>query len=67
MKLEPYSPCPCGSGSKFKFCCKGKPYEPSPELEADLALGQKLVAEYEEQQAIRDLRDRVDIGEAFAH
>jgi len=22
MKL--YSPCSCGSGKKFKFCCKGK-------------------------------------------
>ena len=20
--LEPYSPCPCGSGKKFKFCCQ---------------------------------------------
>jgi len=19
---EPYSPCPCGSGKKYKFCCK---------------------------------------------
>ena len=23
MKL--YAPCECGSGKKFKFCCKGKP------------------------------------------
>lgn len=23
-KTEPYSPCPCGSGAKFKFCCKNK-------------------------------------------
>jgi hypothetical protein len=21
--LEPYKPCSCGSGTKFKFCCKG--------------------------------------------
>src|SRR5438477_9606793 len=20
--LEPYSPCPCGSGKKFKWCCQ---------------------------------------------
>ena len=20
----PYEPCPCGSGRKYKFCCKGK-------------------------------------------
>ncbi len=20
--IDPYSPCPCGSGEKFKFCCK---------------------------------------------
>jgi tetratricopeptide (TPR) repeat protein len=22
MALEPYSPCPCGSGKKFKWCCQ---------------------------------------------
>ena len=22
-----YSPCPCGSGKKFKFCCAKKPIE----------------------------------------
>lgn len=21
MKIDPYSPCGCGSGKKFKFCC----------------------------------------------
>src|SRR4051812_11287696 len=21
MALDPYSPCPCGSGKKFKWCC----------------------------------------------
>ncbi|MFO0958668.1 MAG: SEC-C metal-binding domain-containing protein [Isosphaeraceae bacterium] len=20
--VEPYSPCPCGSGEKFKWCCQ---------------------------------------------
>jgi uncharacterized protein YchJ len=22
--VEPYAPCPCGSGNKFKFCCGKK-------------------------------------------
>ena len=22
MLVEPYSPCPCGSGKKFKWCCQ---------------------------------------------
>ncbi|MBI3272579.1 MAG: SEC-C domain-containing protein [Planctomycetes bacterium] len=22
--LDPYVPCPCGSGKKYKFCCRGK-------------------------------------------
>lgn len=21
---EPYAPCPCNSGRKYKFCCRGK-------------------------------------------
>ena len=21
MAVDPYSPCPCGSGQKFKWCC----------------------------------------------
>lgn len=25
MQIEPYSPCACGSGKKFKFCCYRKP------------------------------------------
>lgn len=30
QKMTPedvYSPCPCGSGRKFKFCCAKKPVE----------------------------------------
>lgn len=23
-KVDPYSPCPCGSGKKFKWCCRAK-------------------------------------------
>src|SRR3954469_20818886 len=22
MALDPYAPCPCGSGKKFKWCCQ---------------------------------------------
>lgn len=40
-------PCPCGSGKKYKKCCLGKPRQYSPELEADLELGKKLVEEYD--------------------
>jgi tetratricopeptide (TPR) repeat protein len=29
MALDPYSPCPCGSGKKFKWCCA--PYFPTIE------------------------------------
>lgn len=24
VQVEPYEPCPCGSGKKFKFCCRKK-------------------------------------------
>lgn len=24
QSVEPYGPCPCGSGNKFKFCCRAK-------------------------------------------
>ena len=24
FKIEPYEPCPCGSGKKYKFCCAAK-------------------------------------------
>lgn len=23
-RVDPYGPCPCGSGRKFKFCCRAK-------------------------------------------
>ncbi len=25
QQIQLYSPCACGSGKKFKFCCKVKP------------------------------------------
>jgi hypothetical protein len=24
FQIEPYDPCPCGGGKKFKFCCRDK-------------------------------------------
>lgn len=24
ITVEPYAPCPCGSGEKYKFCCRDK-------------------------------------------
>lgn len=54
-------PCPCSSGKKFKKCCIDKPWEASPELEADLALGQRLIAEYEAEQKTNVLRDKLTV------
>ena len=48
------NPCPCGSGKKFKKCCLNKPYQPSPEMEADIALGQQRLWEFEEEQKKQD-------------
>lgn len=39
-------PCCCGSGKKFKKCCLNKSPDYT-ELEADFALGQQLLKEYE--------------------
>ena len=36
MAIDPYSPCPCGSGKKLKFCCA--------DLAADIEKITKLVA-----------------------
>jgi hypothetical protein len=35
---EPYQSCPCGSGEKYKFCCrpKGKFKEPRENLQIDI-------------------------------
>ncbi len=43
--------CHCNSGKKYKKCCLAKDEfqrkNGSPELNADLALGEKLVKEYD--------------------
>lgn len=36
MAIDPYSPCPCGSGKKLKFCCS--------DLATDIEKVQKMVA-----------------------
>lgn len=28
--IDPYSPCPCNSGKKFRFCCMKKSADPAP-------------------------------------
>jgi hypothetical protein len=43
-------PCFCGSGVKYKKCCIGKLTPTQQWVEDDLALGQKLIAEFEEEQ-----------------
>jgi tetratricopeptide (TPR) repeat protein len=42
----PYDPCPCGSGKKFKFCCREKIRSEEREKEgpADVSAGERLVA-----------------------
>jgi hypothetical protein len=55
-------PCPCGSGKKYKKCClltKPKPYA---DLEADFALGQRLIEEYNEAQ----LRSFLDVSQSYS-
>lgn len=37
-----YSPCPCGSGKKFKFCCnvpKVEPLQVTGDVDAEQAIG----------------------------
>ncbi len=43
--LEPYSPCPCGSGQKFKWCCQ--------KVEAYAERAQKLAVSGQIEAALR--------------
>jgi len=45
MAIDPYSPCPCGSGKKLKFCCS--------DLAADIEKVQKMVAGDQPQAALK--------------
>ncbi|HZN33985.1 MAG TPA: hypothetical protein VFB80_09210 [Pirellulaceae bacterium] len=51
MSLDPYQPCPCGSGKKNKFCC-------GPEVLADLAKIDEALAG-EQRLAALDLCNRL--------
>lgn len=44
MALEPYDPCPCGQGKKFKFCCQ-------PVFD-ELTAVERLLAENQPKQAL---------------
>lgn len=50
MSLDPYRACECGSGRKWKFCCRLTAVD---ELEQDFALGQRNLADYEREQRQR--------------
>lgn len=45
MALDPYAPCPCGSGKKLKFCCS--------DLAADIEKAQKMIAGDQPQAALK--------------
>ena len=45
MAVDPYAPCPCGSGKKLKFCCA--------DLAADIEKIDKLVSSDQPQAALR--------------
>lgn len=44
MALEPYDPCPCGTGKKFKFCCQP--------IFDQLGAVERLIAERQPKQAL---------------
>jgi tetratricopeptide (TPR) repeat protein len=47
MAVDPYSPCPCGSGKKLKFCCS--------DLVADIEKISKLVESDQPQAALKHI------------
>ena len=47
MAIDPYSPCPCGSGKKLKFCC--------PDLAADIEKIHRMVSGDQPHAAIKHL------------
>jgi len=57
MNIDPYSLCECGSGKKYKFCCRDK-----QNIEADmfakefLAQGQENLRIYTEELAARNVK-----------
>ncbi len=57
--VDPYSPCPCGSGQKFKWCCT--------KVEAHAERAQRLFASGQPEAAIKALDEglRKDPGNAW--
>ncbi|MBV8606505.1 MAG: tetratricopeptide repeat protein [Singulisphaera sp.] len=57
--VDPYSPCPCGSGQKFKWCCN--------KVEAHAERAQRLFASGQPEAAIKALDEglRKDPGNAW--
>src|SRR3981081_4017607 len=61
--VDPYSPCPCGSGQKFKWCCQ--------KVESYAERAQRLVGNGQDVAALKPLegggatgpRGRVDNGQ----
>ncbi len=47
MAIDPYSPCPCGSGKKLKFCC--------PDLAGDMEKIHRMVAGDQPHAALKHL------------
>ncbi len=51
MQNDPYSPCPCGSGKKFKWCCQP--------IHAEIAKIFTLDEEGQHEAALRAMEDVV--------
>jgi hypothetical protein len=63
-------PCCCGSGKKYKKCCLLIKPAPYADLEADFALGQRLIAEFEAERnkprSYSPFEDSPEYHESFA-
>ena len=55
-------PCCCGSGKKYKKCCLLTKPAPYTDLEADFALGQRLIAEFEARPRVEPTEIPCDCG-----
>lgn len=63
-RIDPYAPCYCGSGKKYRFCCQNRTFEPSGDLFPTISddnfrkakelfdQGHKLLNEYKYEEAI---------------
>ena len=51
--MDPYTPCPCGSGKKLKFCCA--------DLAPDIEKVQKMVAGEQPHAALKHLEQLLDV------